>query len=145
MQQRVVRSYRARRLKCGSSPNYFLFGKEFRTTVLGVIDGKDEPEDDWLRIIKMAVLEARRAERVVTEGQDEVRGTTYEVGDCLLMRSSQAARALEPKWLGPYNVIGATHPTYTLRREGGRRSTRSTHTAQLTRYIERVDAETVGF
>lgn len=46
-------------MKCGSSPNYVLFGKECRTPELVVIDGgEDEPSDDWVRIVEMAALEA---------------------------------------------------------------------------------------
>lgn len=61
---------------------------------------------------------------MLTEGKDEVRGTMYEMGDCVLLRTSKATKALESKWLGTYKVVGGTHPRYTLRRDGWRRSGR---------------------
>lgn len=84
--------------------------------------------------MEMTAVRARQAEREVSRTPAEANTIRFRVGDRVLLRETEAVRALAPKWHPPYTLTQETHQTYKLRKDGGKRWRRAINATRLVTY-----------
>ena len=115
--------------------------------MLGVMPGMSEPQipadtADNLRTrsVEVMAVYAVETERLVDSAPRPP--PTFAIGDLVLLYSKrkQLRQKLpfgDPKWAGPYKVIGESHPRYQLLSAHGGTTRRRVHARQLTKYYPR--------